>query len=105
MAAMGGIENDSEWQQIQEEITCAICGDLFCDPKTMIPCLHTFCKECLERSIDASKKMGTASCCPFCRATLPENNLNAPTNFRIQRFIEIFPKRSSLDFDSQAPHH
>ena len=46
--------------------------------------------------------MGTASCCPLCRAALPENNLNAPTNFRIQRFIEIFRKRSSLDFDS---HH
>lgn len=98
---MSGIENDPEWQQIQEEITCSICSDLFCDPKT-IPCLHTFCKECLERSIDANKTMGIASCCPLCRATLPENDLNIPTNFRIKRFIEIFQKRASLDADSPS---
>ena len=94
MAAISGVENDPEWQQIQEEITCSICSDIFCDPKT-IPCLHTFCKECLERSIVANKKMGIASCCPLCRATLPENDLNVPTNFRIKRFIEIFRKRTA----------
>lgn len=91
--ATGGIENDSEWQQIQEEITCSICGDIFCDPKT-IPCLHTFCKECLEKSIETSKKMAGAVCCPLCRALLPKGDLNIPTNFRIKRFIEIFQTRS-----------
>ena len=101
MAAMGGIENDPEWQQIQEEITCSICSDLFYDPKT-IPCLHTFCKECLEKSIDANKKMGIAPCCPLCRATLPENDLDLPTNFRIKRFIEIFRKRAALEATLEA---
>jgi len=97
--ATGKVENDSEWEQIQEEITCSICGDLFSDPKT-IPCLHTFCKECLEKSIDTNKNMAIAICCPLCRAPLPEGELDVPTNFRIKRFIEIFTKRLSLEADS-----
>ena len=93
--ATGGVKNVSEWEQIQEEITCAICGDIFCDPKT-IPCLHTFCKECLQKSIEVNKKMANAVCCPLCRALLPEGDFNIPTNFRIKRFIEIFQKRTTL---------
>jgi len=26
---------EKEWQQMEEEITCSICGDLFIGPKTM----------------------------------------------------------------------
>ena len=61
-AQQGAVE--TEWQHIKEEITCSICGDIFTDPKTIIPCLHTFCKKCVERSIESNKKMAVAVCCP-----------------------------------------
>ena len=66
--ASGGEEK--EWQQIEEEITCSICGDLFTDPKT-IPCLHTFCKQCIEKSIESNKKMASIvwSVMPFTTST------------------------------------
>ncbi|XP_065919691.1 E3 ubiquitin-protein ligase TRIM71-like [Dysidea avara] len=84
---------EKEWQQIEEEITCSICGDIFTDPKT-IPCLHTFCKRCIEGSIEFNKKMATVVCCPLCRAPLPPNEIESiPTNFTINRLIEIFGKR------------
>ena len=89
--ASGGIEK--EWQQIEEEITCSICGDLFTDPKT-IPCLHTFCKQCIEKSIESNKKMASVVCCPLCRAPLPRDDMSSvPTNFTINRLVEIFGKR------------
>ena len=89
--ASGGEEKD--WQQIEEEITCSICGDLFTDPKT-IPCLHTFCKQCIEKSIESNKKMASIVCCPLCRAPLPRDDMSSvPTNFTINRLVEIFGKR------------
>ena len=89
--ASGGIEK--EWKQIEEEITCSICGDLFTDPKT-IPCLHTFCKQCIEKSIESNKKMASTVCCPLCRTPLPRDDMSSvPTNFTINRLVEIFGKR------------
>ena len=84
---------EKDWQQIEEEITCSICGDLFTDPKT-IPCLHTFCKQCIERSIESNKKLATIVCCPLCRASLPQDEMaSIPTNFGVSRLVEIFTKR------------
>ena len=89
--ANGSVEKD--WQQIEEEITCSICGDLFTDPKT-IPCLHTFCKGCIERSIESNKKMSTVVCCPLCRKLIPRDEMTS--NFRINRLVEIFRKRQKV---------
>jgi len=88
-----------EWQQIKEEITCSICGELFTDPKT-IPCLHTFCKRCIERSIESNKKMATVVCCPLCRVPLSRDQVDLtsiPTNFTINRLVEIFGKRKQIE--------
>ena len=92
--ASGGVEKEwPEWQQIKEEITCSICGNLFTDPKT-IPCLHTFCKQCIEKSIESNKKMASIVCCPLCRAPLPRDDMSSvPTNFTINHLVEIFGKR------------
>ena len=91
--ASGARGVEKEWQQIEEEITCSICGDLFTDPKT-IPCLHTFCKQCIEKSIQSNKKMASVVCCPLCRTPLPRNDISSvPTNFTINRLVEIFGKR------------
>ena len=93
MASGGGVPVEKEWQQIEEEITCSICGDLFTDPKT-IPCLHTFCKQCIEKSIESNKKMASIVCCPLCRTPLARDDISSvPTNFTINRFVEIFGMR------------
>jgi len=94
MASGGAVPVEKEWQQIEEEIACSICGDLFTDPKT-IPCLHTFCKQCIEKSMESNKKMASVICCPLCRAALPQDYeiSSVPTNFTINRLVEIFGKR------------
>ena len=93
MASGDTLPVDKEWQQIEEEITCSICGDLFTDPKT-ISCLHTFCKQCIERSIESNKKMASVICCPLCRTPLAREDISSvPINFTINRLIEIFGKR------------
>jgi len=91
-----------ELQQIEEEITCAICGNLYNDPKT-IPCLHTFCKGCLENSIKSNKKMAIEISCPVCGAPLPRDEIaSIPTNFTIKSLIEILQKRKRDEVGSKC---
>ena len=43
-------QNDSNWEKVRQEVTCAICLELLDDPKSM-PCLHTYCKKCLMEAL------------------------------------------------------
>ena len=44
-------ESNDDWEEIEKEITCSICYELFTDPFTL-PCLHTFCKSCIQKSVE-----------------------------------------------------
>ena len=88
------LSKKDEWEEIEEEITCSICDEVFTEPKT-IPCLHTFCENCIKSAIEVGKQMGRDVCCPVCRAWLPEDLKAVPTNFSTKRLIEIFKKRQS----------
>ena len=103
MASGDTLPVEEEWLQIEEEITCSICGDLFADPKT-ISCLHTFCKQCIEKSIESNKRMVSIVCCPLCRKPLAREDISSvPTNFTINRLVEIFGKRKEAAGKSLAP--
>ena len=86
-----------EWKQIKDEITCSICGELFKEPKTL-PCLHTFCKECIQASLDTAERMKGQKTCPLCRSPVPKDGIaSIPTNFATNRLIEIFKSRRTRD--------
>ena len=90
-------EEDDEWKKIErkikDQITCSICTDVFVDPKT-VPCLHTFCKECLEKSIAVNKKSAVDACCPLCREKIPQDNVTRiPTNFDKKSLVEIYNQK------------
>ena len=46
-----------------DELKCGICLELFQDPRSL-PCLHTFCRECIQRSLNENHSLK----CPVCRA-------------------------------------
>ena len=74
---------DSFLKNLKEQVTCSICLDIYKDPK-ILPCLHTFCCECLSNHTRASHRQGKFHC-PECRAQidLPERNRfdTLPTSF------------------------
>src|SRR6218665_2742151 len=54
-------------EQLREITECPICMSTFTDPR-MLPCIHTFCFECLNRTGEAEqKKPGDKMPCPMCR--------------------------------------
>ena len=46
------------------DLKCGICLELFQDPRSL-PCLHTFCRECIQRSLNEENRSLE---CPVCRA-------------------------------------
>ena len=77
--------------RLEEQLTCPVCLDHYASPKTL-PCLHSFCHQCLEGlplELQGEKFVLT---CPTCRSLteLPEKGASAfPTAFHINNLAEI----------------
>ena len=50
--------------ELHDDFKCGICLELFQDPRSL-PCLHTFCRECIQRSLNEENH---SLKCPVCRA-------------------------------------
>ncbi|CAO3656706.1 unnamed protein product [Mucor fragilis] len=75
---------------IRDELTCALCQDIFDKPQALIPCLHTFCLDCVNSL--PTNYGNDAMTCPICRRSASSFS----SNFTIQNFIDIF-NNTSLD--------
>ncbi|XP_071811368.1 uncharacterized protein [Apostichopus japonicus] len=79
----------SPWKDIEDKFfECSICLDLFKEPK-QLPCLHRFCKQCLEPLLEG--QVGTFEC------HLCKDVCNIPNN-RIDGFKTDFHMKSMLHF-------
>lgn len=79
---------------MEEELTCAICCDIFSEPR-VLPCSHTFCLPCLRDLLQPSLPGpgGRSLSCPSCRAVLPVPAAGPealPVNFALKAVIEKF---------------
>lgn len=74
----------------QDQIECSICLEPLTDPTT-IPCGHTYCVVCINRSWDEDEKKGCSYRCPQCRKTFSERpalNKNTMLADVVERFRE-----------------
>src|SRR5688572_29978364 len=78
-------------QQISEITECQRCLNAFTDPRTL-PCIHTFCFQCLKRTSETTqKKPGDKMPCPFCRKEflIPKDGVNGvQKNVFIENLLE-----------------
>ena len=87
-------------EQISEELTCPICIHRLKDPK-VLPCLHTFCKECLV----AATRGKTDATCPKCREShpLPEGGVDKLlTNFPANSLLELLEVHEAGESEGDA---
>ena len=76
-------------KQVKEVVTCPISLDDLKDPRSL-PCLHSFCFQCLQRHYE-DMNPGDDVSCPVCRSEfqIPQGGLNSlPRNFFLQNLIE-----------------
>ena len=80
-------------QDLEKEITCAICHEHYTEPK-VLPCCHYYCKQCIHHLVMRTG-MDKPFPCPECRkdTTLPEASVdNLPTAFFLNRMKEVHSK-------------
>ncbi len=79
--------------KLEQELTCSICLDQYTSPKTL-PCLHTYCLECLKGIQPELTQQGNYSLpCPTCRSPcqLPQQGVETlPPSFTINNLTEVY---------------
>ncbi|KAK2181352.1 hypothetical protein NP493_403g08005 [Ridgeia piscesae] len=75
--------------QFSEQLSCPLCLNRFDDPK-VLPCLHTFCRRCLEEQLrrDRTKRL----LCPTCKQEAPLSDSGVdclPSNFFITNILDV----------------
>ena len=89
------VEGDTEVDELEEEITCAVCQEHFDDPK-ILPCLHYYCKRCVQALIDTAASHDKKTFpCPECRVdtVVPNNDpQKLPTAFFVNRMKAVYSK-------------
>lgn len=98
-------------EKIREEVSCAVCSELYEEPKTLPKCLHTFCKRCLVQAEEARRRLrkGAASLpveqieCPECRtmSEVPGGPEKITTNFMYVNIVQHIKIRDREREDGQ----
>ncbi|XP_031716576.1 tripartite motif-containing protein 59 [Anarrhichthys ocellatus] len=98
---------------LEEDLTCSVCYSLFSDPR-VLPCSHTFCKNCLDNLLRLStnysiwRPLRLPLKCPNCRSVveLPPMGVDSlPTNVSLRAIIEKYQSDSAPQHPSCQEHH
>ena len=88
---------DLKWR-VTKIVTCPICLEEFKNSK-MLPCIHSFCLECLKNNC-RDKARGDDVACPVCRKEfkIPDAGLEAlPHNFFLRNLIDERDASSEME--------
>ena len=76
---------------LREEVSCPVCTNIYTDPKHL-PCLHSFCLQCLKHWHRSSHGRDTIRC-PKCQAVsrVPDSGdlKDLPTSFYLNGLIDV----------------
>ena len=81
---------DAVLQTAEEQITCSICFEVFHEPKAL-PCLHTFCKQCIRQYIaerGSLQENPSGFSCPICRRFVKKPRQCARTPAAVANALE-----------------
>lgn len=73
----------TEGPTLRQDLTCPLCYKIYCDP-VLLPCSHSFCRECLEANRRFNKK------CPLCRTEAKPGK--EVTNLALKNACETYVK-------------
>uniref|UniRef100_A0A3P8N6Y4 Ring finger protein 180b n=1 Tax=Astatotilapia calliptera TaxID=8154 RepID=A0A3P8N6Y4_ASTCA len=80
-------EEEEEHQENRENLTCAVCLDVYFSPHRSQACGHVFCEPCLRAH--AMNSGNDKTTCPLCRDVILYTNLQTELD---QRAKTLFPK-------------
>lgn len=77
-----GMAGRSQDRSLREELTCAICCELFSEP-VMLDCMHHFCKGCIQAYWESCPHVPS---CPQCRHKIPSRTFR--THYLLSGLVE-----------------
>ncbi|NXQ52460.1 NF7B factor, partial [Anthoscopus minutus] len=77
-----GMAGRSQDRSLREELTCAICCELFSEP-VMLDCMHHFCKGCIQEYWESCPHVPS---CPQCRRKFPSRTFR--THYLLSGLVE-----------------
>ena len=92
------MENSKILEELEKEITCAICHEHYTDPKILSPCCHYYCKQCIH-TLALKTGINNPFSCPECctDTTLPQGGVDhLKPAFFINRIKETRSKLSQV---------
>ena len=97
-------QSQSLAEGVDKELTCAICLSRYSQPK-ILPCLHSYCKECLEVMSKKSREKRNITC-PQCKEVheIPPQGIDGFTTFfTINNLLELLHIHEINDLKTPAP--
>ena len=89
-------------KDLKDQLNCTICFEQYKDPK-ILPCHHSFCKECLEKTLQKTgRRRTTILNCPICRKSvqLTDRGVQAlPSSFFIDYLLELHQKMENFSIN------
>ncbi|NWI32342.1 A33 protein, partial [Sula dactylatra] len=86
-----GMAGRSQDRSLREELTCAICCELFSEP-VMLDCMHHFCKACIQGYWESCARIPS---CPQCRREFPGRNFR--THYLLSGLVEKVRRCGSVE--------
>ena len=91
--AVPSTSSSTALKKLEEQLTCAICLELYTNPKTL-PCLHSFCQKCLEGLPLDPQGDNYFISCPTChhhtQFLKPTGAADYPAAFQINNLKEVY---------------
>jgi len=84
------VQMASNVNQESSSTICKKCSKLYTDPR-MLPCLHSFCKKCIE-SLVTQNDSKTVICCVVCETTCPIS----------EKGVEAIPRNVRLSYEAEV---
>ena len=78
-------------RQLEEQLNCSICLDIYDDPK-LLKCFHTYCRKCLVKLVVRDQQGDLSLTCPICRQAtpVPANGVAClQSAFQTNKFLRI----------------
>ncbi|RLW02921.1 hypothetical protein DV515_00006876 [Chloebia gouldiae] len=86
-------------RSLREELTCAICCELFSEP-VMLDCMHHFCKGCIQEYWDSCAHVPS---CPQCRRKFPGRAFR--THYLLSGLVEKVRRCGSEEHQHRMQKH
>ncbi|XP_065705494.1 E3 ubiquitin/ISG15 ligase TRIM25-like [Patagioenas fasciata] len=78
---------------LKAELSCPICLSLYKNP-VLLRCGHSFCNECIQKTLSAQQQSKGTYSCPMCNAQL-DPTLELQKNFQLCNIVKVFQPTAS----------